>query len=59
VREAAAVTAAAAGRPVTPAQLLVRWLRHSGVVAIPRSSKAARIAENRDCPRPPGAVKRH
>ena len=34
----------------TPAQVVLRWhVQQPGVVAIPRSSNRARIAENLDC----------
>ena len=39
-----AAIAAAVGR--TPAQVLIRWSLQKGFVVLPRSSNAARIAEN-------------
>ncbi len=42
-----AVTAAAERHGRTPAQIVLRWqVQQEGVVAIPRSSNAARIAQN-------------
>jgi diketogulonate reductase-like aldo/keto reductase len=42
-----AVTAAAARHERTPAQIVLRWqVQQAGVVAIPRSSKPERIAQN-------------
>lgn len=41
------VTAAAARHGKTPAQIVLRWhVQQPGVVAIPRTSKASRLAEN-------------
>ncbi len=48
VFENAALTAIGAAHGKTPAQVIVRWLRQEGVIAIPKSVRAARIRENLD-----------
>ena len=46
IKAAAEAASASSGRAVTPAQLLVKFVRHSGAVAIPRSTDAGRQIEN-------------
>ena len=48
VFENAALTAIGAAHGKTPAQVIVRWLRQEGVIANPKSVRAARIRENLD-----------
>ena len=46
--ESEPVVAAAKAHDVTPAQVVLRWLIQRGVVCIPKSVHAERIAENFD-----------
>ena len=48
VIEAAAAASSSSGRKVTPAQLLVKFVRQLGAVAIPRSRKGDHQRENAD-----------
>ena len=43
-----AIADAAAAHGVTPAQVVIRWHRQSGIIVFPTSNSAARMAENFD-----------